>query len=81
MVTRACPEHAGREFAGTAEEEECAGLRLAPKYVPHFRPSSHNPDGDSIEPRAKEVKKESLMERIKPIEVSDFRSKYDRGTA
>ena len=46
-----------------------------PQIRPPFRPSSHNPDGDSIELRAKEVKKESLMEHIESIGVSDFWSK------
>jgi hypothetical protein len=52
-----------------------------PKKHPHFRPSSHNPDGDSIDLRAKEVKKESLVEQIKSIGVSDFRSKVERDAA
>lgn len=49
------------------------------KNVPPFRPSSHNPDGDSIELRAKEVKKESLGEHNKSIGVSDFWSQVRSG--
>jgi hypothetical protein len=82
MFTRAWPEHAGCELlADGAGKTTTQGLRHAPKQITPFRPSAHRPDGDSIEPRAKEVKKESLMERIKPIGVSDFRSKREWDTA
>jgi hypothetical protein len=82
MFTRAWPEHAGCELlADGAGKTTTQGLRHAPKQITPFRPSAHSPDGDSIEPRAKEVKKESLMERIKPIGVSDFRSKLEWDTA
>lgn len=60
-------------MAGTAEVEKYTGGG-SPKPRLCCCPSQHNPVGDSIEPREREVKKESFMERIKPIGVNDLES-------
>ena len=75
-MTRACPEHAGLKAAGTAKAEKHSGGD-SPRLRPRCCPSQHDPVGDSIEPREKEVKKESLIERIKPIVVNDLESRND----